>query len=654
MVQGVVVDFNANLARWTSNLDKATNDLSRFQKNSQRMSKNVSRAFGAAGFGIGIYTIKRMSKEITGLADSYTKINSQLRVATDSQVEYLEASENVHRISKTSQADIVAVTQLYARLSNSLRDNKVEQHEIADISETVALALKVGGAASTESASAMLQLSQAFGKGTLDGQEFKAVAESAPNLLRILAKSMGVNRGELKDLASQGRITTEVMKKAFTDTQVLGRLREQAKSVQTVSGEAQKLENIWVDLMGEMGVAELYNVPIRGLTEITEHMVEATKEGGNLKGVMAGVGDVLKTPFDLYFGSIEIGKSQDKIIELQGDLTTLKRSLKTGEGGGLLNRMLYGEQDEIKSQIRIVENQLAVLRKSGKEIDALFGASTLKKSGGDDASFSAGIDQKARDKALADFQKFIEERRKAATQAREEDYQQIQRWKLLADPASEYREEIQNIQYSMAQVGGVSREVGEANIRILQAQIDATLDFADASKGAADEINSTYAELGKNLQRDFGDVLYDGMNGTFTDIGQLFKQMLFRMAADAAAQQITQSFMGLLGGAFGGPTTNVRGVEITPAPSFAGGGFTGLGSRSGGLDGKGGFGAILHPNETVVDHAKGGRAGMVINYSPITHIDSRTDRNEVVALVEQANQRGKMELADELQRAGVI
>jgi hypothetical protein len=40
-------------------------------------------------------------------------------------------------------------------------------------------------------------------------------------------------------------------------------------------------------------------------------------------------------------------------------------------------------------------------------------------------------------------------------------------------------------------------------------------------------------------------------------------------------------------------------------PSADGGGFTGLGARAGGVDGKGGFPAILHPNETVIDHTKG-------------------------------------------------
>ena len=49
--------------------------------------------------------------------------------------------------------------------------------------------------------------------------------------------------------------------------------------------------------------------------------------------------------------------------------------------------------------------------------------------------------------------------------------------------------------------------------------------------------------------------------------------------------------------------------------SFAGGGFTGFGSRTGGVDGKGGFPAILHPNETVIDHTKGQGMGATVNFN---------------------------------------
>ena len=44
-------------------------------------------------------------------------------------------------------------------------------------------------------------------------------------------------------------------------------------------------------------------------------------------------------------------------------------------------------------------------------------------------------------------------------------------------------------------------------------------------------------------------------------------------------------------------------------PSFEGGGYTGNAPRIGGLDGRGGFRAILHPQETVIDHARPSRQG---------------------------------------------
>ncbi len=54
-------------------------------------------------------------------------------------------------------------------------------------------------------------------------------------------------------------------------------------------------------------------------------------------------------------------------------------------------------------------------------------------------------------------------------------------------------------------------------------------------------------------------------------------------------------------------------VAQIKAQSFEGGGFTGMGSRSGGVDGKGGFGAILHPNESIIDHTKGqGMGGITV------------------------------------------
>lgn len=106
--------------------------------------------------------------------------------------------------------------------------------------------------------------------------------------------------------------------------------------------------------------------------------------------------------------------------------------------------------------------------------------------------------------------------------------------------------------------------------------------FSDAwdavKKSAVDAIQKIAEQLiNSGLTTMFQNILFGGVGGGFSK-GGLFTR--------------------LLGGAFGG------GVK-----SFSGGGFTGHGPRSGGVDGEGGFWGILHPNETVIDHTRGGAAG---------------------------------------------
>jgi len=89
-----------------------------------------------------------------------------------------------------------------------------------------------------------------------------------------------------------------------------------------------------------------------------------------------------------------------------------------------------------------------------------------------------------------------------------------------------------------------------------------------------------------------------------------------------ADQLLSQSIQGFFSQILGGsgwvqPGRLANSANLLNVGSFEGGGDTGDGARSGGLDGKGGFMAMLHPRETVVDHTRGGYAsgggGDVVN-----------------------------------------
>lgn len=112
----------------------------------------------------------------------------------------------------------------------------------------------------------------------------------------------------------------------------------------------------------------------------------------------------------------------------------------------------------------------------------------------------------------------------------------------------------------------------------------------------------------KDLGQTVGESIKSGMKGLITGTSSLkdaLSNVLDSIAsklADFAIDTLLNGIGGMLGGGAGGG--GILQSFLGSVFSFDGGGFTGNGSRSGGVDGKGGFPAILHPNETVVDHTR--------------------------------------------------
>lgn len=138
----------------------------------------------------------------------------------------------------------------------------------------------------------------------------------------------------------------------------------------------------------------------------------------------------------------------------------------------------------------------------------------------------------------------------------------------------------------------------------------------------------------------------DELNNQFSGIASNNKKLFQLNKAFQIAQAIMQTYQGAtLALSSYPPPINFAMAAATVAAglgqvaqiksqSFEGGGFTGMGSRSGGVDGKGGFPAILHPNETVIDHTKGQGQGITI----INNVDARGSGPEVDIKIQQAMQ----------------
>lgn len=127
---------------------------------------------------------------------------------------------------------------------------------------------------------------------------------------------------------------------------------------------------------------------------------------------------------------------------------------------------------------------------------------------------------------------------------------------------------------------------GESDVmKQLKAELEAAKAlYADFTKTVSDGMLSGFKAV-LNGTKSLKDAAIDMLNTVLDKVLDLLLQPIF----SGIANFIGKAVFGWLG-----------------LPSFAGGGHTGSGSRAGGMDGKGGFMAMLHPNETVVDHTLGG------------------------------------------------
>mgnify|MGYP000562861304 FL=1 len=254
IISEMEIRLRADIARLQRDMDSARQVVGNATAGMERAAAAAKAALAGIAAGLG-------GRELVRITDEYTKYTAQLKLATGSEREYAQARSDTRRIANGAQQDLGATGMLYARIANGTRELGVAQSRVADITEVVNLALKVSGAAASESASAQLQLSQAFASGTLRGEEFNAVNEAAPRLMKALADGMGMPVGALKKMAEEGKITSGIMAEVLPGA--LTKLREESKEVQTISGAFTVLRN---NVMEFVGVQAQANGAVAALT----------------------------------------------------------------------------------------------------------------------------------------------------------------------------------------------------------------------------------------------------------------------------------------------------------------------------------------------------------------------------------------------------
>lgn len=218
-------------------------------------------ANSANGAGRGIMNFVRSAAALVGVglsahailqaADAYTTLQNKLKNVTETEQGLATVTNEVFNIANRTRAPVQETAQAFTRFDMAMKGLGASQEESLRLTETVNKSLIVSGATSSEAASGLLQLSQAFNKGKLDGDEFRSVMELMPLAADAIAKQMKVTRGELLRLAPEGKITAEIMRKAFAGA--ADEIdRKFAKTMPTLSQAMTVLKNSGTQFFGEL------------------------------------------------------------------------------------------------------------------------------------------------------------------------------------------------------------------------------------------------------------------------------------------------------------------------------------------------------------------------------------------------------------------
>jgi tape measure domain-containing protein len=145
----------------------------------------------------------RTAKTIKALAGQYGE--------TAKLTEFANSAASKFGIGQTQAAK--AVADLYGRL----RPMGISLGDIQKTFTGVNNAAAKMNLTAADTDGVMLQLSQAMGSGALQGDELRSVMERLPAVGQAIAKTMGVPVSQIKQLGSEGKLTTDIIVKAMDE-----------------------------------------------------------------------------------------------------------------------------------------------------------------------------------------------------------------------------------------------------------------------------------------------------------------------------------------------------------------------------------------------------------------------------------------------------
>ena len=196
-------------------VDRATRPLRNIGNEMQSVNNSATSLRGTvAGLVAGFATLATVRKAIA-LSDELALTQARLNNINDGLQTTAELQEMIYQAAQRSRGEYIGMMGTVAGLKAQTGETFSSVKEAVAFTELLQKQFKIAGTDATGIASTMYNLTQALSTGVLRGQDLNIVMSNAPQIAQRIARYMGLTVGELKKVAAEGKVTSDIVKNAM-------------------------------------------------------------------------------------------------------------------------------------------------------------------------------------------------------------------------------------------------------------------------------------------------------------------------------------------------------------------------------------------------------------------------------------------------------
>lgn len=194
----------------------------------------------ASGIEKVVSVLSEAPGKLMAMSDQYSGIQARLNLVAGSQQEAALLNDQIYFSALRARGGYVEMVDAVSKIGMTAKEAFPDPRTVVPFMENIQKLFVIGGADIQQQKDALLRLTEGFGRGSFQGDEFRSIAVAAPPIEKNVADYMRVSQGELEELFNKGEITAELMKNAILS------------ATQEINAQFETIPKKWSDIWQEL------------------------------------------------------------------------------------------------------------------------------------------------------------------------------------------------------------------------------------------------------------------------------------------------------------------------------------------------------------------------------------------------------------------